>query len=60
LHNGAPASFTERASIADQGGAMTWEPPRFTELSMNAEIGAYQEDFDRGNPPIVDDESTSD
>ena len=32
-----------------------WQKPAFTELSMNAEIGSYQEDFgSRGNPPIVD------
>ena len=30
----------------------TWQKPYFTELSMNAEIGSYQEDFGgRGNPP---------
>jgi hypothetical protein len=32
----------------------TWEKPRFTELSMNAEIGAYQDDFDGDNTPIVE------
>ncbi len=33
----------------------TWKKPEFTELSMNAEIGSYQEDFGgRGNvPPIA-------
>ncbi len=36
----------------------TWEKPCFTELSMNAEIGSYQEDAGgRGNPPIADQES---
>lgn len=30
----------------------TWQKPVFTELSMNAEIGSYQEDFGgRGNVP---------
>jgi hypothetical protein len=30
----------------------TWQKPYFTEVSMNAEIGAYQEDFGgRGNVP---------
>jgi hypothetical protein len=31
-----------------------WEKPRFTEVSMNAEIGAYQDDSDGGNVPIVE------
>ncbi len=32
----------------------TWQKPYFTEVSMNAEIGSYQEDFGRGNvPPIA-------
>jgi len=30
----------------------TWQKPEFTEVSMNAEIGSYQEDFGgRGNSP---------
>lgn len=30
----------------------TWKKPEFTEVSMNAEIGSYQEDFGgRGNAP---------
>lgn len=30
----------------------TWQKPNFTEVSMNAEIGSYQEDFGgRGNTP---------
>ena len=30
----------------------TWQKPTFIDLSMNAEIGSYQEDFNgRGNPP---------
>ena len=30
----------------------TWQKPSFTEVSMNAEIGSYQEDFGgRGNVP---------
>jgi hypothetical protein len=30
----------------------TWQKPNFTEVSMNAEIGSYQEDFGgRGNAP---------
>jgi hypothetical protein len=33
-----------------------WQKPEFTEISMNAEIGSYQEDFgSRGNPPIAED-----
>jgi hypothetical protein len=32
----------------------TWQKPSFIEVSMNAEIGSYQEDFGgRGNPPPV-------
>ena len=33
----------------------TWQKPCFTEVSMNAEIGSYQEEFGgRGNvPPIA-------
>ena len=35
--------------------ATIWQKPEFTELSMNAEIGSYQEDFDRWeNPPVVE------
>ena len=26
---------------------MTWEAPTFTELKMDAEVGSYQDDFDR-------------
>jgi len=29
----------------------TWHKPSFTEVSMNAEIGSYQEDFGGGNVP---------
>jgi hypothetical protein len=30
----------------------TWQKPSFSEVSMNAEIGSYQEDFGgRGNAP---------
>ena len=29
----------------------TWQKPYFTELSMNAEIGSYQEDFGGRNVP---------
>lgn len=30
----------------------TWQKPAFIEVSMNAEIGSYQEDFGgRGNAP---------
>ena len=29
----------------------TWQKPQFTEVSMNAEIGSYQEDFGGGNVP---------
>lgn len=32
----------------------TWKKPDFIEVSMNAEIGSYQEDFGgRDNPPPV-------
>lgn len=32
----------------------TWQKPSFIEVSMNAEIGSYQEDFGgRGNTPPV-------
>jgi hypothetical protein len=35
-----------------------WQTPQFTELSMNAEIGSYQPDFDPDEtPPFVDDAS---
>ena len=27
--------------------AMTWETPEFVEVRMDAEINAYQDDFDR-------------
>ena len=30
---------------------MTWEVPSFVEIRMDAEIGAYQDDF--GTPPDV-------
>ncbi len=26
--------------------AMVWEPPAFVEIKMDAEINAYQDDFD--------------
>jgi hypothetical protein len=42
------------ASYVLNGGSpmTTWQKPDFTEVSMNAEIGAYQEDFGgRGNAP---------
>jgi hypothetical protein len=29
----------------------TWQKPDFTEVSMNAEIGSYQEDFGGRNVP---------
>jgi hypothetical protein len=32
---------------------MSWQQPSFTELAMNAEIGAYQNDFDDQNVPVV-------
>lgn len=40
----------------------TWQKPSFTEVSMNAEIGSYQEDFGgRGNvPPAPAKAETSD
>ena len=38
----------------------TWNKPYFTELSMNAEIGSYQEDGGgRGNAPPVAPSSTA-
>ena len=33
---------------------MNWEKPTLTDVNMNAEIGAYQEDFHDGNAPVVD------
>jgi len=48
---------SESASCVLNGGYQmtTWQKPYFTEVSMNAEIGSYQEDFGgRGNrPPIA-------
>jgi hypothetical protein len=32
----------------------SWKKPSFTDVSMNAEIGAYQDDQDHGNAPIVE------
>jgi hypothetical protein len=32
---------------------MGWEKPTFVDVAMNAEIGAYQEDHDRGNAPVI-------
>lgn len=38
----------------------TWQKPNFTEVSMNAEIGSYQEDFGgRGNAPPARTEAQS-
>jgi hypothetical protein len=37
----------------------TWETPRFTDIAMNAEIGAYQDDADRGNQPISEREASA-
>ncbi len=34
---------------------MKWSKPKVTSLSMNAEIGAYQNDFDGDYPPFVSD-----
>jgi hypothetical protein len=33
----------------------TWQKPEFIEVSMNAEIGSYQEDFGGGGnkPPLA-------
>jgi coenzyme PQQ precursor peptide PqqA len=32
---------------------MTWETPAFVEIKMDAEINAYQDDFDRdGSEPL--------
>lgn len=30
---------------------MDWEPPDFTEIEMNAEIGAYQQERGEGSDP---------
>jgi hypothetical protein len=30
---------------------MSWEKPSFREVSMNSEIGAYQEDFEDDRKP---------
>jgi hypothetical protein len=35
----------------------SWEKPHFIEVSMNAEIGSYQDEGERGNPPILESES---
>lgn len=32
---------------------LTWEAPSLREIDMNAEIGAYQEDFDPPGLPIL-------
>jgi hypothetical protein len=34
--------------------SMSWEPPHFEEIAMNAEIGAYQDDFEPREVPIVE------
>ena len=40
---------------------MTWAPPTFTEIDMNAEIGAYQDDTDRdGGEPIATEDDAAD
>jgi hypothetical protein len=33
---------------------MTWEKPSFCDIAMNAEIGAYQDDFDDGDIPVIE------
>lgn len=38
----------------------TWQKPEFTELSMNAEIGSYQEDFGGRNQPPAKTETQRD
>jgi hypothetical protein len=38
----------------------TWQKPEFTELSMNAEIGSYQEDFGGRNTPPMKTETQRD
>lgn len=41
----------------------TWEKPRFDELAMNAEIGAYQPDFgddERSDEPWVTEAASGD
>lgn len=41
--------------------ATIWQTPQFTELSMNAEIGSYQPDFDPDEtPPFVEDATEED
>jgi hypothetical protein len=32
---------------------MKWEQPAFDEIRMDAEIGSYQNDFDRERDPII-------
>jgi hypothetical protein len=34
---------------------MQWDTPQYEEIDMNAEVGAYQDDF--GNDPIADDDT---
>jgi hypothetical protein len=36
-----------------------WEKPKFTEVAMNAEIGAYQDESDYGNVPVIESEVVS-
>jgi hypothetical protein len=43
-------------SLFDGGTVMKWEPPVFLELKMDAEIGAYQDDFE--NIPDVTEDMT--
>jgi hypothetical protein len=33
---------------------MTWQTPHCTEISMNAEIGAYQQDRDPDTDPVFE------
>jgi hypothetical protein len=43
------------ASLNPEGGTMRWETPEITEIKMDAEVTAYQDDFEPdGNAPLVE------
>jgi hypothetical protein len=46
--------FHGQATVMELSSRATWEQPQFSELSMNAEIGSYQDDFDGNESPIVE------
>ena len=37
----------------------SWQPATFEEIDMNAEIGAYQDDLDDANDPVLEDDAAS-